>query len=90
MGTEDFFSKAPRGVSLLVWGEVSIYWTSFVADCKGNVDSEAYRQKLQQELQPFAAEKFGVNCLFQQDDAAAHRSNYTNSWLLAHKVDVLE
>ena len=73
----------------MAWGAFSALGKSSLAVMVGKQDSAKYVEVLQSYLMPFADAHIGTRWIFQQDNAAIHRSRLTMEWLNEKQVRVM-
>ena len=81
-----FSTRQQGGQSVMVWGAIAYDGTSNLVFISEKQDSKVYCNVLEEGLLPFAEDTVGDTFIFQQDNAATHRSNYTKDWLDANDV----
>lgn len=85
-----FSTRNFGGGSCMVWagfcssGKLKLAFTS----CKMN--SKNYTDVLESRLLPFIRKLHPKKLIFQQDNAAIHKSKETSAWFKYHKVDLLD
>jgi transposase len=75
------------GGGVMIWGAFRADTKSELKFVDGKQDSVKYVSTLRTHLQPFIDAE---NHIFQQDNAAIHKSRYTMNWLQAQGIDVMD
>lgn len=78
------------GGNVMVWGVFTASCVGPLVLIQGRMNSVMYRDILQNNLVPFAAEKMGPDWLFQQDNDPKHTSKLLQQWFRSTKISVLK
>lgn len=73
----------------MIWGAISYRESINFVRCHRSINSEYYCEIQQNALLQKAEQLYSDGYRFMQDNASAHRSNYTKNWLDGHNIDVL-
>lgn len=74
----------------MVWGCFSSKGTSELAILIGKQDSNKYMDTISDYLEPFAQYHYGLEYIFQQDNATIHTSNATTAFFADKNITVMD
>ena len=78
------------GGNIMVWGCFSRNGVGPLYPISGIIDKTMYKGILQDIMLPYAKEKMGRGCIFQQDNDLKHTSGLVKSWFHTKKVRLLD
>lgn len=90
VGKRWFGKRQASGGGLMVWGCFSRRGKGELQFVEGTINSAAYTSTLAAGLMPFMDEKHPNGCIFQQDNAPCHKSNYTLEWMAANGIVTMD
>jgi transposase len=85
-----YSTRQSGGGGLMVWGAFCHHGLTKLAYLKGNQDAEKYIDTLEEYLVPFLGDKYGRDCIFQQDGASCHTAHVTRQYLRDENITVME
>ena len=74
----------------MLWGAFCSSGTLSLAFPSCRMKSDEYIRVLQNNLLPFMEDSEEAHFLFQQDNAAVHKSKATTAWLNQQNINILE
>lgn len=86
----EILSRNFGGGSLMVWAAFSYHGKSKIVFVNGRQTSNDYRLTLENYLLPFAWSTYGLDYVFQQDNARIHVSKLMKSWFSEQNIELLD
>jgi len=86
---ETCFSRQQGGGSIMVWGAFSAKGTSQLAILDGRQTAEMYVDTLSEYMLPFAHQNYGLDYIFQQDNASIHTASVTREFFCDMNIEVM-
>ena len=74
----------------MIWGCFSANGKANLATIEGTLDSVGYCTFLENNIIPFAEDKYPDEWIFQQDNASIHTSNHTKQFFSDMDIEVID
>lgn len=84
-----FKKRQGGGASVMIWAGIWSHGRTAICFEDRNINSEVYCDMLNTYLLPVRRYFLNPPLIFMQDNAPAHRSQFTKNWLTDHEVNIL-